>query len=285
MRFVAKRFVRESKQAEVEQLRERIFGPHRGLPGERWFARPLDGKTMRQWYFPSKYSFQNFRLDEYFEMQNERFAPRPVHPAVTQYASTVQRIVQHRDTIERFLADASDEQFQMNPVLRDLRDLHSLLFLSSPAAEEEQTEVAIIADQQDELTFLLETLRAHSGARSATSLAQKIHEEGLSFSAARKAIFEELKNVSSGIERPADQKVDMTANFSEEQKKQLTKRYRFIDPLYRRRRVKWMERLLTQKHSAQELKHHSYYKTHPDQIDTFPTNMGPATIKWPSPYQ
>ena len=284
MRFVSRRFVRESKQSDIQQLKERIFGPQRGLPGERWFARPLDGKTLRQWYFPSKYSFQNFRLDEYFEMQNERFAPRPVHPAVAHYVATVQRILENRDKVERLLADASDQQFQMNPVLRDLRDLHSMLFSSSPDtdATSPSAESEITPDQQDELSFLLETVRVHAGTRTATNLAQRIHAENLSFSAARREIFEELKAAPVKSEQKA---VDFTENFDDEQKKQLTKRYRFIDPLYRRRRVKWMERLLTQKHSAQELKHHSYYKTHPDQMDTYPTNMGPATIKWPSPYQ
>ena len=275
MRFVAKRVTRE---AEIQQIKERLFGPHRGLPGERWFARPLDGKTLRQWYFPSKYAFQNFRLDEYFEMQNERFAPRPVHPAVTAFAATVQRLVDHRDQLTKYLASVDEATLVSDETLRDLKDLFEMLFSSEVAAE---SGAAISEQEQEELSFLLETLRAHAGTEVAGDLAKQIHSESLGFEAARKAIFAALKS-----SKPVDKIVeDFTAEFTEEQKKQLTKRYRFVDPLYRRRRVKWMERLVTQKHSAHELKHHSYYKTHPDQMDTFPTNMGPATIKWPSPYQ
>jgi hypothetical protein len=279
MRFVAKRFIRETKQADIQQLRERLFGPHRGLPGERWFARPLDGKTLRQWYFPSKYALQNFRLDEYLEMQTERFAPRPVHPTVTDFAATVQRLVDSQDVVAAFLATLDEQTLANNASVRDLKDLYDLVFASEASDENSSTEIS--AEQQDELTFLLETLRAHAGCEVAGNVLQQIHSESFSFGGARKMIFAALRS-----SKPAEKKTeDMTAGLSEDQKKLLNKRYRFIDPLYRRRRVKWMERLLTQKHSAQELKHHSYYKTHPDQQDTFPTNMGPATIKWPSPYQ
>lgn len=279
MRFVVKRFVRETKQADIQQLKERLFGPHRGLPGERWFARPLDGKTLRRWYFPSKYALQNFRLDEYFEMQNERFAPRPVHPAVEDFAATVQRLVENEDVIAKFLSIVDEATVASNASVRDLKDLYELVFASEPNSETSDT--GISAEQQDELTFLLETLRAHAGSEVAGTVAKQIHSENHGFHNARKVILSALKS-SKPAERTTE---DMTAGLSADQKKLLTKRYRFVDPLYRRRRVKWMERLLTQKHSAQELKHHSYYKTHPDQQETFPTNMGPATIKWPSPYQ
>ena len=277
MRFVANRFVREAKQADVQQLKERLFGPHRGLPGERWFARPLDGKTLRQWYFPSKYAFQNFRLDEYFEMQHERFAARPVHPAIILAAHTLQRLLEHQPQIEAYLASVSEESLAQNPALRDLKDFHHLFITD---AEPDASLSAATAEQLDELTFLLEMLRAHAGAKVAAAVAERINVEGLNLKNARAAVFEAMKMPAGATESPAKMEPK-----SDEQKKLLSKRYRFIDPLYRRRRVKWMERLLTQKHSAQELKHHSYYQTHPDQMESFPTNMGPATIKWPSPYQ
>jgi len=61
-------------------------------------------------------------------------------------------------------------------------------------------------------------------------------------------------------------------------------RHRFIDPMFRRRRLKWLERQMTDKNKEKEVKFNNYYATHPDKAKEFPTNKGSVTVVWPSPY-
>ena len=236
------------------------------MSGERWFARPLDGKLLRQWYFPSKYGFQNFKMEEYIEMQAERFKDRPVHPSVKLFSDTLTRVAQESVKIGEFL-----EKNKGDKSLDDLKAIYDMVV-------EEDKEVR----DEDEIAFLLETLRAHAGAEKAIQIASKLNNELISLVEARRLILDCLKQENGkGMVGSGGFGVD----YSESEKKILGRRHRFVDPLQRRRRLKWMERLLQGKHSAQELKHGSHYKTHPDQQEIYPTNMGPVTIKWPSPYQ
>jgi len=64
----------------------------------------------------------------------------------------------------------------------------------------------------------------------------------------------------------------------------LARRHRFIDPMYRRRRLKWIERTMAEKNKETEVKFNSYYTTHPDDQVDWPTNKGSVTVVWPSPY-
>lgn len=58
--------------------------------------------------------------------------------------------------------------------------------------------------------------------------------------------------------------------------------YRFVCPLYRRRRLKWLQRKVCGRHKEKELKYAPYYVDHPDQKEVFPDNKGSVTIKWPN---
>jgi len=67
-------------------------------------------------------------------------------------------------------------------------------------------------------------------------------------------------------------------------RKYLERRHRFIDPMFRRRRLKWLERQMAGKNKETEVKFNTYYATHPDQHKEWPTNKGSVTVTYPSPY-
>jgi hypothetical protein len=60
------------------------------------------------------------------------------------------------------------------------------------------------------------------------------------------------------------------------------RRHRFVDPLFRRRRLKWMERFLAGMNNSKEIKYNRHFTRHPDEQKTWPTNMGSVTVKWPN---
>ncbi|CAE8638559.1 unnamed protein product, partial [Polarella glacialis] len=64
----------------------------------------------------------------------------------------------------------------------------------------------------------------------------------------------------------------------------LARRHRFVDPMFRRRRLKWLERQMAGLNKDKEVKYNQYYATHPDKTPEWPTNKGSVTIKWPSPH-
>merc|ERR1712072_1092317 len=64
----------------------------------------------------------------------------------------------------------------------------------------------------------------------------------------------------------------------------LARRHRFIDPMFRRRRLKWLERQMAGKNKEREVKFNTYYATHPDEHKEWPSNKGSVTVVWPSPY-
>merc|ERR550534_697459 len=59
-------------------------------------------------------------------------------------------------------------------------------------------------------------------------------------------------------------------------------RNRFIDPMYRRRRLKYLERMQKGKNKDKEVKYNTYYMKHPDVHPMWPTNKGSVTVQWPS---
>lgn len=66
-------------------------------------------------------------------------------------------------------------------------------------------------------------------------------------------------------------------------KKYLDRRHRFVDPMFRRRRLKWIERQYAGANKDKEVKYNMYYVTHPDEQKEWPTNRGSTTVVWPSP--
>jgi len=70
---------REWKEEQIAIGQERIFGPQGNMPGDRQLRKKLEGRKLMRWYFPSKYNLQDFKNQDYFEMHQERFAPRVKH--------------------------------------------------------------------------------------------------------------------------------------------------------------------------------------------------------------
>jgi len=64
----------------------------------------------------------------------------------------------------------------------------------------------------------------------------------------------------------------------------LKRRHRFVDPMFRRRRLKWLERQMVGRNKPTEVKFNTYYATHPDDQTEWPTNKGSVTVVFPSPY-
>lgn len=219
MRYSSPGNVRQIAQAKVDAVRSLLFGPHAGLPGERWLARPLVARDMLNWYFPSKYGFQEFRLNEYFAMQAERYRKRE-EPAWTASLRETLSVVEEKKTeIRKFLDSVSEADMRANGTLMDLKSMLDML-------EKDRGVFAVIGGEE---------------TRDSESVNETI---------SRKV--------------PKD------------------KRHRFIDPLFRRRRLKWMERFMAGMNNSKEIKYNRHFTRHPDTQKHWPTNLGSVTVRWPN---
>jgi hypothetical protein len=203
--------------ARVTAVRDMLFGPHAGLPGERWLARPLVAKDMLNWYFPSKYGLQEFRLNEYFAMQADRFKKRADAEWVSELRNLLDEIQSNKEGINNYLSSLSEEQLLANTAAMDLRSILDCL---------ERSPELFDLVQQDEV------VAAPSPPPESSP--------------------------------PKD------------------KRHRFVDPLFRRRRLKWMERFMAGMNNAKEIKYNRHFTRHPDEQKQWPTNLGSVTVKWPN---
>lgn len=414
MRRIGSRVV---KEARIKAAKDRIFGAQENMPGDRFFQRNLEGHQLKQMYFPSRFSLQDFRVDEYFEMQAERFAPREVHPSMPQLEATLHRIAKNRKKIEEFFntklkidTPEGRQIFQDNPTLQDLHGLlrhlearpqlqalessqqghteedameaaASSLHLTptstltsrpsststfQPSAEEleesDRRQLATLATQlrdampRDEFRtleaqllqlksaeevrdVLLEQVKAHGIVPDYSSLTLMIENEG--GNVAKSAGRQEEATSETDADAPdatgtddeyglvdlsvtdaaplsvpplfapkrlssvlAASKGEMHAEKMRRAKgrekgeeavkrflngqgpvtQYLKRRHRFIEPMYRRRRLKWLEKMQANRIKTKDLQLNEYWPLHPDQKEKWPTNMGSVTVKWPSPY-
>jgi hypothetical protein len=227
MRFVSGRDSRLIAQARIKEARKALFGHEQGLPGERWLARPLVSRDMLQWYFPSKYGLQEFRLSEYYQMQAERFRKRPEMAWVSQFRETVQRIQENREEVDKLLTGEMSGRVDQ-VALQDLKEMVTLID-------------SMNAGETKEANFLRMVLMrdAEPSTNSDT--------------------------VSETSQVPFEDK-----------------RHRFVDPLFRRRRLKWMERFLAGMNNKKEIRLNHHFTRHPDEQKKWPTNLGSVTVKWPN---
>lgn len=114
---------RQIKEDHVFRVREAVFGLTGNKPGDRNFRKKLEGKEMMRWYFPSKYNFPDFRIDEYFEMQAERFTERTPHSCMSKLRKTMKRASTHREALRLFFKGLDEATFLSNPTLQDLHSL------------------------------------------------------------------------------------------------------------------------------------------------------------------
>lgn len=59
----------EEKQRQISSARKNLFGYACGMPGEENWVKPLEGRRMLKWYWPSKFLLPEARLSQYFQMQ------------------------------------------------------------------------------------------------------------------------------------------------------------------------------------------------------------------------
>ncbi|KAL8274363.1 hypothetical protein Esti_001685 [Eimeria stiedai] len=73
-------YVHLEKRAHA--LRQQLFGYAKGFPGEKAWLKPLKGKELIEYYWPSKHDLPSFHMEQYLQMQALRHAPKPTHPAL-----------------------------------------------------------------------------------------------------------------------------------------------------------------------------------------------------------
>ncbi|EER10700.1 hypothetical protein Pmar_PMAR000743 [Perkinsus marinus ATCC 50983] len=127
----AVKHLRGVKQQHVQEMQDRLWGPMKGMPGERWFLKPLEGPKYAEWYFPSKYNVPEFKVGDYFEMQAERYH-RKKHPAMDQFDKVMHRVYKHKDRIRAFLSQLDEESFRKEPAFQDLHAMYRLMDSESP---------------------------------------------------------------------------------------------------------------------------------------------------------
>eukprot|EP00747_Dinoflagellata_sp_TGD_P182058 gnl/TRDRNA2_/TRDRNA2_36126_c0_seq1.p1 gnl/TRDRNA2_/TRDRNA2_36126_c0~~gnl/TRDRNA2_/TRDRNA2_36126_c0_seq1.p1 ORF type:complete len:372 (+),score=85.33 gnl/TRDRNA2_/TRDRNA2_36126_c0_seq1:42-1157(+) len=347
--------LRALRDEHVAAARERIFGPQGSMPGDRYLRKKLEGRNLMRWYFPSKYNLQDFRIDEYFEMQAERFAPRKPHDCIQSLTKSLVEVQQQREQLRTFFKSLDEHTFLNNPSLQDLYGLfrlvdpdyalpfkvdertfkeHSPLFRPSSSGNSEdaaplrlsprgrdgrlevdEAEMAaqwgLLRDQRPKASFDL--LDAQIGQQNSFEGVQ----DAVNAEAVKQPVEVPFRDVTvvledgSNDEEPPRRRV--AAHFTrphlggtEKEKakavsdaedelaklrkaalpirKHLAKRHRFVDPMFRRRRLKWLERQMAGKNKETEVKFNSYYATHPDDQKVWPGNKGSVTVIYPSPF-
>lgn len=62
----------DMKRQQVLSSRRNLFGDACGMPGEDNWIKPLEGRKMMRWYWPSKFLLPEVQLSQYFQMQVSR---------------------------------------------------------------------------------------------------------------------------------------------------------------------------------------------------------------------
>jgi len=356
------RDLRGLRDEHVSRAKETVFGPQGNMPGDRYLRKKLEGRQMMRWYFPSKYNLQDFRNDEYFEMQAERFAPRPAHRCMAALNATAQKVASNREELRRFFQRIDEETFLNTPTVQDLYGVfrmvdpdpvlsfpvpdnifleHTPLWGASPPFRypsqqlestgvdeqvvEESEESAVSVGSQEEMpqellalwALISERLTEGTGGSSrANALDARVNRvqtemevrELLREEAQQLGIVAPFEDSSVVVEegrlaayltraesggsqeeraaskkRAEDELTNMRTKGDRPVREYLARRHRFVDPMFRRRRLKWLERQMAGKNKATEMKFNEYYATHPDNHKDWPTNKGSVTVVWPSP--
>jgi len=338
--------MRAVRDAQVAAARERLFGPQGSMPGDRHLRKRLEGKKLMRWYFPSKYHMQDFRVDDYYEMQAERLAPRETHRCADALAQSLRKVSTHREELRAFFQKLDEATFLCNPTLQDLYGLfrlvdpdkalkftvpeavfreHSPLF-SGDSAPLQVEPFASDADLHLEIEsklggldgaaafgarvqrqqspeavkeLLMEAKNKHHvvpnfervvvAAEPDVEVARSGAATGVAAAESGLRAYTAKKSASALASERAKVKVEASRELKSllkdrQMRKYLKIRHRFIDPMFRRRRLKWLERQVAGKNKANEVKFNSYYAPHPDDQPEWPTNKGSVTVVWPSPY-
>lgn len=230
---------REWKEEQIAIGQERIFGPQGNMPGDRQLRKKLEGRKLMRWYFPSKYNLQDFKNQDYFEMHQERFAPRVNHQSIKHVEETLEKILQNQEKLEEFFKNLKEEDFLSNPTIQDLYGCYRLVSQKNP--------IKFVPNEQ--------VFQEHLPVKGLKAL--------------------DISNIGSN-EKLFD---------APQLQSYMARRHRFIDPMFRRRRLKWLERQSAGSNKEWNVKHRlPFYGTHPDDQKQWPTNKAGLHVTWPSPY-
>eukprot|EP00397_Hematodinium_sp_SG-2012_P031166 GEMP01033060.1.p1 GENE.GEMP01033060.1~~GEMP01033060.1.p1 ORF type:complete len:511 (+),score=127.86 GEMP01033060.1:94-1626(+) len=127
---MAGRHLRILREEQVRFARERVFGIRENMPGDRYFQKPLEGRELMRHHFPSKFGFQDFKVQEFVEMQEERFRPRKTHEFRARFKDTIAQIqgsteVQHR--LHTYFSRVAEDEFYNSEPLQDLYSLYRMV--------------------------------------------------------------------------------------------------------------------------------------------------------------
>ena len=267
MRYTAGVNSRLLRAAQVEKARAVLFGHERGLPGERWLARPLVARDMLQWYFPSKFGLQDFRLDEYYTMQAERFRKRQPMPWVDRFRALMDTVQARKEEVGGYLRTVSESEYRDKDEVKDLHAMYLLLGNESVLSFSvgNTPPVPSLRDAIGGNCDMPSTVAISSSGESRQA-DSKILQQAL---LRERHVWKRLSTGSSGCD------ADTSSLY-------VNKRHRFVDPLFRRRRLKWMERFLAGMNNAKEIKYNRHFTRHPDEQKQWPSNLGSVTVRWPN---
>ncbi|KAL8424509.1 hypothetical protein Efla_005951 [Eimeria flavescens] len=123
-------YVHLSKRAHA--LRQQLFGYAKGLPGEAEWLKPLKGRRMMEYYWPSKHDLPSFHMDQYFKMQALRHAPKETHPSLLSLARLLTSLISKKQQVRALLSRLDSELLSQNPTLQDLHALYKSIFPDDP---------------------------------------------------------------------------------------------------------------------------------------------------------
>ncbi|SCM26856.1 conserved Plasmodium protein, unknown function [Plasmodium chabaudi chabaudi] len=115
----------------IESCKKKIFGYVQGLPGEKNWVKPLVGKSMQNYYFPSKYLHMDFNMKEYLRLQTVRFQKKEIDDSLINLQKCINLIIENKDKIDNFLSNISKEMLIENQSLKDFYFLYSSIFPSN----------------------------------------------------------------------------------------------------------------------------------------------------------
>ncbi|GAB69243.1 hypothetical protein PCYB_146710 [Plasmodium cynomolgi strain B] len=112
----------------IESCKKKIFGYAENMPGEKNWIKPLIGKSMQNYYFPSKYLHLDFNLKEYMRMQTVRFKKKEIDDSLINLQKCINLIIENKDKVENFLASIPKELYLENQSLKDFYSLYLTVF-------------------------------------------------------------------------------------------------------------------------------------------------------------
>ncbi|SPJ11613.1 conserved protein, unknown function [Plasmodium sp. DRC-Itaito] len=114
----------------IESCKKKIFGYVENMPGEKNWLKPLVGKSMQNYYFPSKYLHLDFNLKEYLRMQTVRFKKKETDESLLKLQKCINMIIENKDMIDKFLCKIPKELFIENQSLKDFYELYLTIYPS-----------------------------------------------------------------------------------------------------------------------------------------------------------